>query len=147
MSFFDEDEEVIDAMGHIIDTTFDCQTCESITPSLHSTVPHQERLIEKSRSNMMRNNIQTIFDIKNFVASSEKNGVYCCPHINYMTGRRCMCTFSIVGGRSRHESKNAHIYPTSNLASWVHELHLDGQFAFSLATGSRTNCSEYINQE
>ena len=42
--------------------------------------------------------------------------------------------------------KGKHSYPTSDLKGWVHDMHLGGRFVFSLATGSMTNRSDFINE-
>ena len=52
-----------------------------------------------------------------------------------------------ISVRDRHESSGKHTYPTLDTLSWTHKLHLSGKFAFSLATGSKSNRSSAINKE
>ena len=81
------------------------------------------------------------------IACYKKKGVYCCRETHKLTGSRCMCTFSTASARKKHNEKDGHKFPTSDLKAWTHELHLSGKFAFCLATGSRTNRSNVINRE
>jgi hypothetical protein len=141
-----EDVEVIDASDHILLTTFDLGSLENVSPSLHSMLSYQERIITTARDKMLQHNLKIAQKQAQYYASCENNGVYCCTEVDQESACPCMCTFSTKGGRDRHKKKAEHKFPKSSLESWAHDLHLSGKFAFSLATGSRTNRSNFINQ-
>ena len=142
-------EDIIDARDHILKTTFNPDKLGTVTASLHSTVSHQERTHMHARDQMSTHNAKLASAANEEMAHLIKNGIYSCTAIDETSGCRCMRTFASKQGRDRHmeNSSVVHKFPTSTLTSWIHELHLSGKFAFSLATGSRTNRSDFINTE
>jgi hypothetical protein len=96
---------------------------------------------------MIQNNAR--LDVKNAVRDvyMEKRGLYCCPTINDTSNSRCMKIFTTRSGMERHLESNKHKFPQSSFPSWVHELHLSGRFAFTLAVGSRRNRSGFVEKE
>ena len=141
-----QDNELIDAYDHIIKSTFDPHTCQFVKASCHTTISHQDWVVKKARDNMTKHNLKMIGNNEKAVCSGELKGVFLCSNVN-SHGHRCMCAFSTLGGRERHMKLGHHKFPILDLKSWVHQLHLSGNFAFSLATGTRTNRSSAINKE
>ena len=82
-------------------------------------------------------------------AQLESRGIFCCPVIDKGSQCRCMCRFTTKSACDKHISnpETRHRYPRASLTNWVHELHLSGKFAFSLAVGSRKNRSKFMNSE
>lgn len=116
-----------------------------ISSSIHHTTSYQARCITKARDNMTRGNINIVNSRAKAQTLSEMNGVFCCQKINDY-GVQCMCTFASKSKRDDHQNSSVHKFPTPDLKSWLHEMHLSGKFAFSLATGSRKNQANFINE-
>jgi len=135
-----------DAWKHIIRTTFSSESLRTVAASHHSTIPSQERKITNARDKMTLHNNKVLDEKTAYYMRREENGVFCCTAINREAGTRCMSTFGTIGGRERHLKNGKHRYPTSDLKAWVHDMHLGGRFAFSLATGSMTNRCNFMNQ-
>ena len=132
------------AWGHIHCSTFSRESTESVVPSLKSKMPFQQQKIEFNRDKMLGNNEKVMIRMENYVKEREANGVYCCQQVEETTGSMCMKTYTTESGRSRHYAQENHKFPTLDLKTLVHEMHLSGQFAFSLAVGSKLNRCEFI---
>ena len=86
-----EDVEVIDASDHILLTTFDLGSLENVSPSLHSMLSYQERIITTARDKMLQHNLKIAQKQAQYYASCENNGVYCCTEVDQESACPCMC--------------------------------------------------------
>ena len=143
--FLEQDNDAIDGNDHIIKSTFNSNTCKiAVKASTQSETAHHEQIINKARDNMTKHNVKVIENHKKVLLSAAQKGVFYCSE--EIDGCRCMCAFSTKGGLERHMKAKNHRYPTTDLSSWIHQLHLNGNFAFSLAVGTRTNRSKAVNK-
>ena len=83
---------------------------------------------------MTKHNCKIVAGHKEYVNNLAAKGIFSCNKIS-RTGTRCMCTFSTKSGLKSHKKNDVHRFPTSDLKSWVNELHTSGKFAYCLATG------------
>lgn len=136
---------ILDASAHVVKSTYEIGT--NLSVGKLNTVSYDERMIQLQRSRMFQNNAR--LDVKNAVRDvyMEKRGLYCCPVINDTSKSRCMKIFTSKSGMETHIASNKHKFPQSSFPSWVHELHLSGKFAFTLAVGSRRNRSGFVQKE
>ena len=128
------DIDHLDAWEHIVKTTFDPSDIFKAQPSKRKHQSQQEIATKKRVDNMTMHNCKVVKNHHANVRLLESKGVFCCDSLS-SSGTPCMCTFSTRSGLERHKNKGDHKYPTPDLASWVHDLHTSGKFAFSLATG------------
>ena len=127
--------KVVDPWDHIIQTSFDPDTChKSVSSSQHSKIAYQKRVVERNNFMMSTHNRKIVKGHLEAVDMCRKKGIFCCDNMD-RTGLRCMCAFSTETGLRNHKNKDNHQYPTLDLKSWVTELHTRGRFAFCLATG------------
>ena len=71
----------------------------------------------------------------------EEKGLFCCRKVDPKTQDHCIRVFSSSLSREKHESQGHSkcSFPPTDLATHMHLLHLDGNLAFCLATGTMTN--------
>lgn len=140
----------INCKDHIMKTTFSLEKKDNVPAAIHSNISDQERKIKKERNNMLNHNLKLKLSRNSEETYVEGQGIFCCPIIHAESQCRCLCRFgskSALDKHATHTNVNIHKFPKSSTTSWVHELHLSGKFAFSLAIGSRKNRSTFINAE
>ena len=71
----------------------------------------------------------------------EEKGLFCCRNMDPKTHDHCICVFAPSLSREKHEGQGHSkcSFPPTDLVSHMHLLHLDGNLAFCLATGTMTN--------
>ena len=139
--FLGDKANLCNAHDHVVASTFGREDAEMVRPSEHCDEPFQKRMVEQARNRMEQHNAKIITKNAEQNRRMEEKGIYCCTAVDEISKSQCMCTFSTRRGRNAHIN---HKFPTSKLESWIHELHLSGTFAFSLATGTRKNRSKYV---
>ena len=141
---------VIDANNHILQSTFTTAPNHldmNKLGSLHSIVSHQERLIQKGWDRILDHNLKLSVAKDAEITANEEKGIFCCPFIDETSQCRCVHRFQSKQARDKHIEIGKHKFPTVSLSTWIHDMHLNGNFAFSLAVGSRKNRSKFINDE
>lgn len=76
---------------------------------------------------------------RNYQKHREAKGLFCCRKKDANTRDQCMRVFSSLSNREKHEHSNNCSFPPKDLVTHMHLLHLEGNIAFCLATGSMTN--------
>lgn len=122
---------------------------QDVRPSIQSTVAWQERKALHQRARIDKYNDKVVTARESEDDFREKHGYYDCRYTDKLTGRRCCSTFTTTPeARDRHEGGSSpHELPTHDLKSWLHEMHLKGNYAFSLACGTIENQSAFIMKD
>ena len=108
---------------------------------------HQERKRDYELDRIDRSKARLTAQWEIYQQKVEKNGLlFCCSKEHVETMNRCICIFSSKKALENHKKKNQHTFPKVDLSTNLQLLHLKGEFAFCLATGSMTNRSDVFDR-
>ena len=118
------------------------QISTNSTKNRHTGDGYQAHRLEKQLDKIDASKKKLHQKWETYQKEREEKGLFCCRKMDVITKDRCMRVFYSSVGRDRHENQSKCKFPPKDLATHMHLLHLDGNIAFCLATGSMTNRCE-----
>ena len=135
---------------HIIDTTFDCGIAvydSSSTNQCNQIKGYHMLRLEKKADQIDASKKKVDDKWETYQKHREEKGLFCCRKVDPKTHDHCVRVFSSLSNREKHEKLNKCSFPPKDLSTHMHLLHLEGNIAFCLATGSMTNRCESADKK